>query len=313
MTRVGKIARLPQHLRTQLNERLADGELGCTLVPWLNEQREVQEVVAVHFGGRPITEQNLSEWKNGGYEEWMRHQEARAVAQSYLAESEELDDEVGEGSLVDRTSTIAALTLLQLLREAQAGKGPGRYKMVLEIIRELQRLRRGDHQMARVQIQEARWESEQDAADEAEEKEMRRKTKFLQDYVGLTAREWLHEYEDGLAKGTLNPQRAAFIRGYFYKNAAMLRTCGVPDLPPESAPTDQSKSDQIQPNPTRASEANQSADGRDAGGRDRGGAGRRTGDGRAEGGRQSRSGVPPLASDPRRDAASHRKIGHQPD
>ncbi len=66
MTRIGKIARLPHELREELNRRLQDGEPGAELVGWLNELPEVQTVLAEHFAGRPITEQNLSEWKTGG-------------------------------------------------------------------------------------------------------------------------------------------------------------------------------------------------------------------------------------------------------
>ena len=251
MTRVGKIARLPQHLRTQLNERLADGELARTLVPWLNENWQVQEVLKEHFDSRPITEQNLSVWKNGGYVEWVRHQEARVVAQSFLAEADELEDEVGDEPLTDRTTEIAAIALLQLLREAQAEKGPDRRRAVLEIVRELQRLRRGDHQMRRLEIKEERWEAELDAADEEELKELREKTESEKLSIIVTALDWRQEYVHGMAKRTITPERAAWMRAYFEKNAAMLRTLGVPDLPP---PVSRSKSKQIRPNPTKSNQ-----------------------------------------------------------
>ena len=66
MTRNGKIARLPREIRDRLNERIRDGEPGTKLVPWLNSILEVQEVLEAYFSERPITEQNLSEWKQGG-------------------------------------------------------------------------------------------------------------------------------------------------------------------------------------------------------------------------------------------------------
>jgi hypothetical protein len=46
---------------------LSDGEPGRDLVAWLNGLPEVQRVVIAEFGGRPVREQNLSEWKQGGY------------------------------------------------------------------------------------------------------------------------------------------------------------------------------------------------------------------------------------------------------
>src|ERR1700679_1421041 len=70
-TRNGKIARLPLEIRDLLNTRLADGEPGNRLVEWLNSNPAVMIVMAEQFAGRPITEQNISEWRTGGYEEWL--------------------------------------------------------------------------------------------------------------------------------------------------------------------------------------------------------------------------------------------------
>ena len=63
MTRVGKIARLPRLIREQLNRRLEDGEPGVEALAWLNALPEVLTVLEKDFAGRPISVQNLSEWK----------------------------------------------------------------------------------------------------------------------------------------------------------------------------------------------------------------------------------------------------------
>jgi hypothetical protein len=86
----GKIARLPKHLRHQLNGRLEDGEPGKQLAEWLNGLPEVQEVLKLRFGGRPISEQNLSEWKQGGYLEWLKLQESRYLVQHLAEQAEDL-------------------------------------------------------------------------------------------------------------------------------------------------------------------------------------------------------------------------------
>lgn len=70
LTRIGKIARLPDHVRHELNHRLMDGEGGPHLLAWLNNQPEVQAVLTEKFGGRPINQQNLSAWRTGAYREW---------------------------------------------------------------------------------------------------------------------------------------------------------------------------------------------------------------------------------------------------
>src|SRR5271165_6271372 len=73
--RHGKIARLPRHLRHELNERLERAEPGPQLLDWLNALPEVRQVVQSNFAGVPISKQNLSEWRQGGFEEWRARQE----------------------------------------------------------------------------------------------------------------------------------------------------------------------------------------------------------------------------------------------
>jgi hypothetical protein len=234
MGRPGKIARLPLHLRSQLNQRLADGQPASTILPWLNENQEVQEVLADHFEGRPVSENNLSEWKQRGYVEWLRHQQAMDCARILLDEAEELENELDGFRLTDRVNEIAALALLQLLREAQAGEeGPGRRKAVLEIVRELQRLRRADHEMRRMQMEEEHWLAEQQAALKASIEERREETEWERTKGHIIGQRLWQEYRDGLAKGTLTPERAAQIRKIFEEGAHWRRECSIPDLPTE--------------------------------------------------------------------------------
>jgi hypothetical protein len=88
-TRNGKIARLPLEIREQLNTRLADGEPGNRLVEWLNSNPDVMKVMAEQFDGRPINENNLSEWRAGGYEEWL-------TLHSFLDETRVLSENAGQ-------------------------------------------------------------------------------------------------------------------------------------------------------------------------------------------------------------------------
>src|SRR5215475_11824507 len=70
-TRIGKIARIPHSIREQLNLRLHDHQPHKTILPWLNSLPEVKAVLAADFDNRPITKQNLSEWKQGGFRDWL--------------------------------------------------------------------------------------------------------------------------------------------------------------------------------------------------------------------------------------------------
>src|ERR1039458_7412584 len=92
MARNGKIARLPRNIRAQLNTRLQDGHDGKQIVQWLNSLPQVKEVLAQRFDGRPINEQNLSDWRQGGYEEWLAHEDILAQADELDANQEGLGD-----------------------------------------------------------------------------------------------------------------------------------------------------------------------------------------------------------------------------
>jgi hypothetical protein len=75
MSRNGKIARLPGTIRDELNQRLENGEEAPPLLAWLNGLPEVQRSLKDHFDGAPVSKQNLSEWRQGGFREWQIREE----------------------------------------------------------------------------------------------------------------------------------------------------------------------------------------------------------------------------------------------
>ena len=163
MTRTGKIARLPREVREKLNRRLLDGEQGKRLVAWLNELPEVQAVLDANFGGRPIAEQNLSEWKKGGFEDWRRHQESLEMAGRMLEETEDYEALSDDGALSDRLAEVAAISVARLLREtARLEEGPEKRQAVLAVVRELIQLRRADRAYERAHREDEIHERESD-------------------------------------------------------------------------------------------------------------------------------------------------------
>ena len=68
----GKIARLPHGVREEVNLRLVNGETSVTILPWLNGLPEVQAVLQAQFQGVPVSRTNLSYWRRGGYQDWLR-------------------------------------------------------------------------------------------------------------------------------------------------------------------------------------------------------------------------------------------------
>jgi hypothetical protein len=91
--RRGKIARLPRSVRDQLNVRLDDGHDADQILPWLNDLPEVREVLAKQFNGAPVSPQNLSGWRQGGFQEWLLHRQYIDSAIHMTEHVERLDDE----------------------------------------------------------------------------------------------------------------------------------------------------------------------------------------------------------------------------
>jgi hypothetical protein len=159
MTRLGKIARLPREIRDELNVRLQNGEVGKLLVEWLNGLPAAQAVLKARFDGRAISEQNLSEWKAGGYEDWVRHQENCAFASMLTEMSGDLEEVAGETRLEERLVAPLVMALARLLREAEeAPDGTERRKSILDVGRQLSQVRRESLQAERVRMERDRWE-----------------------------------------------------------------------------------------------------------------------------------------------------------
>jgi len=160
LTRNGKIARLPRAIRDQLNRRLDDGEPGTRLVEWLNGLPEVQAVVAAEFGGKPIREQNLSEWKGGGYREWLAHQEALALARDLAGDTAEYQALEGP-PLTDKLALWLAARYLVASRVFQTSDSEQNWRVLRELCADIVELRRGDHRAERLRLERQRLEFDQ--------------------------------------------------------------------------------------------------------------------------------------------------------
>src|SRR6267378_766217 len=169
-TRNGKIARLPLAVRQELNRRLDEGEQGKELVAWLNGLPEVQAIVATQFGGKAIREQNLSEWKQGGYRDWLAKQEALEIADRLGEDATEWNAE-SRARLTDTLALwLAARYAVATRRVAETGEREG-WRLLREMCGDIVELRKGDHTAERLQIERERLELEKDKT----EKRMREK------------------------------------------------------------------------------------------------------------------------------------------
>jgi hypothetical protein len=231
MTRHGKIARLPKRVRDQLNRRLDDGELGKKLVAWLNGLPEVQDILEVEFDSRPITEQNLSEWKKGGHQDWLRAQESQDFARGLCEEAEDVAEAAGEVSMADHVSTMLSLTLARVIKELvpKAAKSSRVRRELMEIADALVNLRRSDQGSALVRMKQA-WHDRELAGARAKDPTLqerlmqaqrKREMEPLNDLAFLASRECRF-------------RRLAKMSGIKPENMAKLREAiGMDDLGPD--------------------------------------------------------------------------------
>jgi hypothetical protein len=139
-----KIARLPHSLREALNERLRDGFPATEILPWLNALPEVRETVESHFGGSPITEDNLSHWRRGGYAGWLENQQTREAIATMSAACRN----IAQAKREDLTSQIALVVTARMVVELQKfdemPDGPLKSAAWRELVCSLVLLRRGE-------------------------------------------------------------------------------------------------------------------------------------------------------------------------
>jgi len=154
-TRIGKIARLPLAIREQLNYRLLDNERAAPLVSWLNALPEVQAMLAEIFAGRPITEDSIYEWKQGGFTDWIAHQNSFAQVRALAEQVEEM--EPSKSAALD--DHLASLILANLLRALQPGGQPNP-QTLHALVADVQVLRRSSSQAARLCLDQQHLELE---------------------------------------------------------------------------------------------------------------------------------------------------------
>jgi hypothetical protein len=223
-TRKGKIARLPRAIRQELNRRMEEGEEGKKLVAWLNTRPEVEAIVAAEFGGKPIREQNLSEWKRGGYRDWQAQQEAMEVA-ARLGEDAAEWNETGRPPLTETLALWTAARYAVATRRVAETEGPEGWRLLRELCADLVELRRGDHSAERLRM-------------EREQLELDRKREREKTEEELWA--WAKENKDCICKGYMPPEeRMARIRRVLFGDPP---ANGVPNGAPHSAPGEEKES-----------------------------------------------------------------------
>lgn len=146
--RRGKIARLPAKLKDALNLRLLDNQPASVILAWLNGQEDTRRVLDQYFEGSRISPQNLTEWRHGGFQDWMRKKDQAEATREMATWCMEMAQAAGH-SLTDGAAAIMGGKLLNLLEGVSTDELDPQTFEVLTV--GLERLRKGDHRSARLQ------------------------------------------------------------------------------------------------------------------------------------------------------------------
>lgn len=181
MTRNGKIARLPKPIRDRLNQQIQDGVPGKDLARWLGSLQEVQDVLLQQFNARQITEQNISEWKQGGYQDWLKHQERRDWVRRISDEAEDVAEDAGVMLWMERVGAMFEIVLGKVVEQQlqQTSENPEQMGELITLSRELARHRQLSQEAARWRTEQIKRERQEKPKDMDDELERARRKAFL--------------------------------------------------------------------------------------------------------------------------------------
>jgi hypothetical protein len=169
--RNGKIARLPRFVRDELNERLECSEPSPQLLDWLNALPEVKKVLKSDFAAVPISKQNLSEWRQGGFEEWLARRDLCEEARDLPLLADDMVGEYAEGVLADDVATVLAARFGSLIARWDGevdGKFEAKTRVLNRLCRSVVQLQRGMHRAKREALEVQRLLEEKEKAEKEE-------------------------------------------------------------------------------------------------------------------------------------------------
>jgi len=160
--RNGKIARLPHAIREQLNRRIQDAQPGENILAWLNALPEVQTILADQFNGLPLSKQNLSEWRLGGFVDWEFQSDFVSDTQDFAENATQLKQAV-PGRLSEHLATVLAARCAQLLSDwdgSVTAEFTHQLRAFSSLSRTIAELRRNDLSTAKQHLAEAKIEEQ---------------------------------------------------------------------------------------------------------------------------------------------------------
>jgi len=163
MPRKVKIARLPLPLRTQINLRLAAQPDGAELLAWLNAIPGLPDLLAAEFAGEPVSQQNLDEWRQGGFREWYAQREMFDEARELAADAGPVAGNPSH-ELTEHLAAALAAKFAGLLAGWDGTEDEAfdaKLRVLTKFNQNLTLLRRMNHSATRLRMEQAPFEREE--------------------------------------------------------------------------------------------------------------------------------------------------------
>lgn len=183
MSYKGKIGSFPADIREEVNRRLLDGESATQILPWLNEEPRVLEILDERWAEQPVSPQNLSEWRQGGYQDFLRRRERSNHLKTLTEWAVKLSDDVAAEKLTGAAQRILAgrfLEALEVMDEEQPDLA-ALADVLVDITNAIEKTRSNDISVVNQEIARERLrQSDEQRALEREKFETQSVEKFLQ-------------------------------------------------------------------------------------------------------------------------------------
>jgi hypothetical protein len=202
--RTGKIARLPHAVRQALNERLRDG-LSCDdILAWINSLPVARESLQKHGDGAPITQDNISRWRHGGYAGWLEHQQATEALAIMAEAGRGIGQEQREALTGQLALAVAARMVEELRKFNEMPEGPAKSAAWKNLVWSLTLLRRSEFYAGKLQLERDKLAAVKAAQKVPETGEER--AKQIEQILGMGEPHWnnfTHQWEgEGAAEMT---------------------------------------------------------------------------------------------------------------
>ena len=128
---------------------------------------EVKAVMAQYFNGRPLRQQNISEWKQGGYRDWLHHRQLLEQKRELAADAKDLSDTAS--GLPDSLFGMLTLDYTDLMMNGDKEtpeEFEQRRKRLSLVSHDIARMHRCHINTRRVEVQEARLERDEEKTEE---------------------------------------------------------------------------------------------------------------------------------------------------